>query len=62
MDKRKLTSYLQDRIDLYLEMANQAKAKDNDYLFFSYMMVVDEFDRLIFVVNFEKEEEKINVK
>lgn len=58
MDKRKLTSYLQDRIDLYLEMAKQAKAKDNDYLFFSYMMVVDEFDRLIFVVNFEKEEEK----
>lgn len=58
MGKRTLTDYLQDRIDLYEAMATHARARDNSNLFLTFTSILDELDRLLFIIKLESFEEE----
>lgn len=56
MVKRTLTDYLQDRIDLYESLALHSRARDNGDMVLLYTTILDELDRLIFIIKLECEE------
>ena len=55
MGKRTLTDYVQDRIDLYEAMASEAMSREHSNLVMMYTSILDELDRLMFIIKLECE-------